>query len=36
MGFPEGLQDIEQLSSIMDAPGLDENDRKETSRDPEL
>lgn len=35
-GFPEGLQDSEQTSTVRDAPGLDENDREETSRDPEL
>lgn len=36
MGFPEGLQDSEETSSVRDAPGVDENDREKTSRDPEL
>lgn len=36
MGFPEGLQDSEETSSVRDAPGMDENDREKTSRDPEL
>jgi len=35
-GFLEGLQDSEQTSTVRDAPRLDENDREETSRDPEL
>lgn len=30
------VQDSEQTSTVRDAPGLDESDREETSRDPDL